>query len=87
MKTLEDCSRLCEDHPDCHSFNWSPSYKGGWCSTNTNSEYVKDQIGDFILCFKSKFCGGDKKGNNTNDYKYKIFEDINGIDNIKQLKL
>merc|ERR1712080_69373 len=24
-----------------------------------------DQIGDFILCFKSKFCDGDKRANNS----------------------
>ena len=62
ISSMEECANICTEHGKCHSFNWSPIYKGGWCSTNTNSEYIKEQIGDFILCFKSQFCSEDSKG-------------------------
>ena len=63
-KTMEECSQLCVHNAGCHSFNWSPVYKGGWCSTNTNSDYTKEQIGDFILCIKNKFCDRGKHRKN-----------------------
>ena len=61
---MDECSQLCVHNARCHSFNWSPVYKGGWCSTNTNSDNTKEQIGDFILCVKNKFCGQDKNRKN-----------------------
>ena len=64
MKSLEECEEICTKAENCHSFNWSPVYKGGWCSTNKNSEFVKEQIGDFILCLKSEFCIGNDSGDN-----------------------
>ena len=71
ISSLEECANICTEHDKCHSFNWSPIYKGGWCSTNTNSEYIKEQIGDFILCFKSEFCDEDRAGwTNNSRLKY-----------------
>ena len=63
MESIDECEERCSMDENCHSFNWSPVYKGGWCSTNKNSEFVKEQIGDFILCFKAEFCDEKISGN------------------------
>ena len=62
MNSLKECEEKCTKHVNCHSFSWSPVYKGGWCNANKNSKYVKNQIGDFIFCLKSDFRNGNVSG-------------------------